>query len=174
MGIFIETKEIGPEGLAVDRWIETLQTLPVEGGEVVKVGRTHLTGDLSREPGRLAFTGDIGTVAILACSRCLEEYSVPLDLHFDLIYTTAPEGPMRKESRVEEESITLTHYNGLRVDLEALLREQIYLGLPLKPLCRPDCHGLCPRCGTNLNHGTCGCPKERNDDPRFLALKKLL
>lgn len=174
MGIYIKTKEIGPDGLGVDRWIESLLPLPIEGGEVVKVDRTHLTGDLLRDSGDLAFTGEIETVVTLPCGRCLEAYVLPLDLRFSLIYTTAPEGPMRRESRVDEESITLTHYDGVQVDLDALLREQIYLGLPLKPLCRPDCLGLCPRCGTNFNHGTCACPKERDDDPRFLALKKLL
>ena len=48
------------------------------------------------------------------------------------------------------------------------------VGLPLKPLCRPDCLGLCPRCGTNLNASNCACAEERTEDPRLRVLKNLL
>jgi len=53
------------------------------------------------------------------------------------------------------------------------MREQCYLSLPMKPLCRPDCRGLCPQCGTNLNRGACACRREW-DDPRLTALKTLV
>jgi uncharacterized protein len=52
------------------------------------------------------------------------------------------------------------------------MREQFYLALPMKPLCRDDCRGLCGVCGTNLNHVMCGCKREW-DDPRFAVLKAL-
>jgi uncharacterized protein len=52
------------------------------------------------------------------------------------------------------------------------MREQFYLALPMKPLCRADCKGLCPMCGTNLNRGTCDCKREWKD-PRLSALKEL-
>ncbi len=172
--MFIETKEIGPEGLLVDRVVESPAPLPLDGDEVAKVGRAHLTGDLSREAEGIAFTGDIETATTLTCSRCLESFELPLELHFSLLYTTSPEGLGKKESRVDEESVTRTHYDGVRVDLGALLAEQIYLGLPLKPLCRNECRGLCPRCGANLNQGDCGCREERADDPRLRILKTLL
>ena len=54
------------------------------------------------------------------------------------------------------------------VDLEPMVREQCLLGLPLRPLCKPDCRGLCSHCGANLNEGPCGCPPER--DERWAAL----
>jgi uncharacterized protein len=50
------------------------------------------------------------------------------------------------------------------------MREQFYLAVPMKPLCRDDCAGLCPSCGTNLNRGSCGCTRDW-EDPRFAALK---
>ena len=52
------------------------------------------------------------------------------------------------------------------------MREQLYLALPMKPLCREDCKGLCPNCGTNWNRGTCDC-KQGWEDPRLAALNKL-
>ena len=159
--MFLETKEIGPEGLAVDRHIELPGPLPLEGEDVVEVARARLTGDLMRERGGISFAGDIETGATLRCSRCLETYDLPLSLHFDLLYTTDPETVDGDDGRIDDESASLALYDGSRIDLTALLREQVYLGLPLKPLCRPDCRGLCPRCGANLNAGACGCPEER-------------
>ena len=59
-----------------------------------------------------------------------------------------------------------------QIDLNELLREQFYLALPMKPLCRDDCAGLCSQCGTNLNTGTCQCTSQW-DDPRLAPLKEL-
>jgi uncharacterized protein len=113
-------------------------------------------------------------VATLGCSRCLEPFALPLHLHFDLLYTPRPEQVSAGESRVDEEEFTVVHFDGGRIDLDALLAEQIYLGLPLKPLCREDCRGLCPRCGTNLNQGSCECPTGPEPDPRLSPLKALV
>lgn len=172
--MYIETKEIGPEGLAIERLVDTLPSLPLEGSEKVLVEPIQLDGQLSRDPEGIAFVGDIATVATLTCSRCLESYRLPLRLHFDLLYTSVPESNSKRESRVDEEEITRTHYDGSRIDLEELLSEQIYLGMPLKPLCRPDCPGLCQHCGVNLNEGACGCSEEPSGDPRLKVLKRLL
>lgn len=60
-----------------------------------------------------------------------------------------------------------------RLDLDELLREDVLLDLPSKFLCSPDCKGLCPKCGKNLNEGPCGCTK-REIDPRLEILKSLL
>ena len=53
--------------------------------------------------------------------------------------------------------------------LEDVLREQVLLSLPVRTLCKPDCKGLCPRCGQNRNHQTCTCDKGPSD-PRWEAL----
>ena len=66
-----------------------------------------------------------------------------------------------------------TFYEDDAIDLADLLREQFYLALPMKPLCRQDCKGLCPQCGTNLNTDTCQC-QVRWEDPRLAGLKALI
>ena len=58
------------------------------------------------------------------------------------------------------------------MDLEAIIREQIILMVPLKPLCREDCRGLCPNCGANLNLESCDCKTDKSDSP-FAQLAKL-
>jgi len=62
--------------------------------------------------------------------------------------------------------------HGDHIDLEPMAREAVVLGLPLAPLCRPDCKGLCPSCGADLNQGPCGCPPAAAD-PRWAALDAL-
>jgi uncharacterized protein len=173
--MYIETKEIGPDGLVVDRNLAWNLPPSADGDDEVRVERIQLNGELHKDGSRIAFAGEIATVATLRCSRCLEPYGLALDTRFDLLYTAEPEKDVRGgESRIDEDSFTEVHFDGARIDLDSLLAEQIYLALPLKPLCRDDCRGLCPRCGANLNAGACGCPEDRVPDPRLAALKKLI
>jgi uncharacterized protein len=72
---------------------------------------------------------------------------------------------------VVPEDLDLFPFDGERVDLEPLLREQFVLAVPYAPLCREDCKGLCPQCGVDRNAEACGC--EKPIDPRLLALKGL-
>jgi len=81
--MYIETKEIGPEGLSIGRSIEGFR-LPSGEAEGIQVDSVHLSGELSKREDGLSFSGRISASARLACSRCLEEYSLPLDLSFDL------------------------------------------------------------------------------------------
>jgi uncharacterized protein len=66
----------------------------------------------------------------------------------------------------------VSYYQGEGLLLEDALREQVLLALPLKVICREDCRGLCPHCGTNLNIGQCSCA-EPAEDPRWAALKDI-
>jgi uncharacterized protein len=74
---------------------------------------------------------------------------------------------------MQDEDVDISYYRDDRIDLNELLREQFYLALPMKPLCRDDCKGLCPQCGTNLNTGACSCATQW-EDPRLAPLKGLL
>jgi len=78
----------------------------------------------------------IDATMYLNCNRCLEEFAAPKSLKTKL------------NLPIENKSV---------IDLTDNLREEIILSYPLKPLCRPDCLGLCPVCGQNLNKGKCGC-----------------
>jgi uncharacterized protein len=64
-------------------------------------------------------------------------------------------------------------YRGDELDLTEVTKEQVLLGLPMKPLCSESCKGLCPACGADLNLGPCGCGGKAVDQ-RFQALEKLL
>ena len=63
-------------------------------------------------------------------------------------------------------------FRGATIDLGAFFLEVLALALPVKPLCREDCAGLCPRCGAELNSSACDCVETRSDSP-FAALEAL-
>jgi len=117
----------------------------------------------------------------VACSRCVEP--VRLELDEALMVTFMPPGEMPAEDddgtaaaseegpEVREEDLDVFPFDGEKIDLEPLFREQFVLSVPYAPLCREDCKGLCPQCGIDRNTATCSC--EKPIDPRLAPLKGL-
>ena len=106
------------------------------------------------------------------CARCVEPVEVPLAAEFDLIFR-----PIGADAGAPERSITapeteIGYYQKDSLLLEDVLREQVLLSLPVRTLCKPDCKGLCPRCGVNRNNQTCTC-EGGPADPRWGALAEL-
>ena len=112
--------------------------------------------------------GEVG----LSCGRCLEPFTASVETDFDLLLVPAPLGEGAEEEELSAQELDVDFYTGETVDLEAIIREQIILMVPLKPLCREDCQGLCPTCGTNLNLESCSCQTGKSDSP-FAQLAKL-
>jgi len=116
--------------------------------------------------------GRFSTSLELPCARCLEPVAEEIARSFDLLYRPqgADAGP--EERAVGPGEAEISYYEGQGLWLEDLLREQLLLAVPLKAVCREDCRGLCPTCGTNLNAGACECTQPISD-PRWAALKDL-
>jgi uncharacterized protein len=108
--------------------------------------------------------GELNSTITQECVRCLEDailtIKIPLDDHFYYPPWSAPPG----EFVVGDSGF---------IDLAPLVRELSLLAVPIKPLCRPDCQGLCQQCGANLNDGDCGCVED-TIDPRMAVLQQLL
>lgn len=118
-------------------------------------------------------TGRATTRLELVCSRCLDDFEVPVDANFELRYVPHVENTGEPEGEVTEDDLTTAFYREGSIDVLDLLREQFQLALPMKPLCSEACRGLCPECGANLNRTECDC-KPRWEDPRLAPLKGLL
>jgi uncharacterized protein len=106
------------------------------------------------------------------CARCVEPVEISLESDFDLLFR-----PVGADSDAPERSITapeteIGYYQKDSLSLEDVLREQVLLSLPVRTLCKPDCKGLCPRCGQNRNLQVCSC-EEGPVDPRWEALAGL-
>jgi uncharacterized protein len=123
--------------------------------------------------GAFGVAGRVRAQLEVVCSRCLEPFEVPVDAAFDLRYVPQSENLGEGEREIGDDDLTTAFYRDGMLDLIDLMREQFVLTLPMKPLCREDCKGICPECGTNLNKGQCDCAP-RWEDPRLAALKSLL
>jgi uncharacterized protein len=136
------------------------------------VAPVRLEFELHKDKERFRLVGSAVTELELPCSRCLEPFRLPVNAAFDLRYHPASAMSQDEEREVEEDDLDTSYYRDDQIDLNELLREQFYLALPMKPLCREDCKGLCAVCGTNLNTGTCSCNTEWAD-PRLAPLRGL-
>ena len=111
----------------------------------------------------LLIQGAVASQLRLECVRCLEPFDFPVVLELEEIFRLAPAKAHPSSYLVGEDGW---------IDLAPLLREQAWVDIPMKPLCRPDCKGLCPHCGANLNIEPCTCEQIRID-PRLAPLQKL-
>ena len=147
---------------------------PTSEGEPFRVvSPVTLSFDVDRqEPGRYRVAGHLTGEIELECSRCLEPFTLPMATDFDLRYVPRTENVGEGEREVEEDDLATAFYDDDQIDLGHLIMEQFQLALPMKALCKEDCKGLCPTCGTNLNAGSCGC-NVKWEDPRLAALKAL-
>lgn len=109
--------------------------------------------------------GTVQSQLWLECVRCLEFFVSIVDLELEETFRLSEADP-----RLD---IPYAVSDDGWLDLAPLLREQAWLAIPMKPLCRLDCKGLCPQCGADLNHELCTC-EHVWIDPRLAVLKELL
>jgi uncharacterized protein len=128
--------------------------------------------DVSKDARKVRLVGRVGTRLEMACGRCLEPFAVPVDAPFDLLFLPASADAGAGERQIEDADVGVSFYKDDVIDLAEVMREQCYLALPMKPLCREDCQGLCPLCGINRNAEVCSCHTEWVD-PRMDALRQL-
>jgi len=117
---------------------------------------------------------EANTVTQLECSCCLSPIIYPLQLNLQLSYCHQQDlEKMGIMIAPGEESEDYQVFAEKPVNIKDLVLENFLISLPMKPLCRVDCQGLCPECGEDLNQGTCIC-KEKVVDPRLEVLRGLL
>ena len=136
------------------------------------VAPVSLAFDIHKDKDKFHLVGRVKTTLEMPCSRCLEPFTVGVDAPFDLRYQPHAEHRGVSEREVEADDLDTAFYSNDEIDLGQLMEEQFYLALPMKPLCKDDCNGLCPNCGTNLNKATCDCHTTW-EDPRLAALRSL-
>ena len=159
----------------VSEFARTFKPEEVQGeGDAYRiVAPVDLAFEIHKDKDKFRLVGTVTTELELQCSRCLEPFRLPVAAPLDLRYLPASEVSTDTEREVDDEDLETSYYENDAIDLNELLREQFYLALPMKPLCRDDCRGLCPQCGTNLNTGSCDCAPVW-EDPRLAPLKNLL
>ena len=116
---------------------------------------------------KLHMTGAAVITLRIPCGICLEPVDTPLELTID------EELDMNKSEEERAADLDEQPYvSGYNLDVDQLLCNELLLNLPMKVLCREDCKGICNRCGTNLNYGTCSCDQS-SPDPRMSVIQEL-
>ena len=122
-------------------------------------------GTVTNTAGLLELRGELTGVMTCQCARCLREFDRELRLPLTATLTDTPD----QEREDDPELFVLT---GDRLDLDEVTETALILNMEQRFLCRPDCRGLCPRCGKDLNDGPCDCGAD--PDPRLAVLMQLL
>ena len=133
-------------------------------------GTARITGPVAAEieavnhAGFVEFTASVQLPCQFDCDRCARSVNRTFNYQFRHILV------LQLSEESGDDYIEAPDY---KLDTDALLRDDILLELPSKFLCQESCKGLCPRCGKNLNDGSCSCTKQEAD-PRLAALRQLL
>jgi uncharacterized protein len=144
------------------------------GDERVRLsGPTSAEGKVRLAGTELFVNGHIDSCVEIDCDRCLKPIQVPVKSDFELEYITGSEYETNRNVELTEDLLSVSVFDGEALDVDEIVKEQIWLALPARALCRPDCKGFCPTCGKDKNLGECGCV-EKEIDPRWAGLKDLM
>ena len=161
----------------------TLSVDELGGDPLVALSPVRMDGVITAIDGEYLLEGDLTWSGELACARCVAPYpfSEALRLHLRLRKRPAPparpekgRGPADAEDEREMDpgELDVVLYDEPVLPAAEIAREQVLMALPMKPLCREDCRGLCPACGRDRNVDACAC-ETRPVDPRLEVLKSL-
>lgn len=140
-----------------------------EGSEI------RLTIQLYRYDDHVEMVGGFYMNMNTDCSRCLVpfQWQDQVSFHVLLIPTSLTRQSKRKAFKAEEDDDTnISFFDGIAINVEEQVKEQMMLNFPMSVICSSDCKGLCPSCGHNLNEGACQCKPTQGHSP-FSILKKL-
>ncbi|RJQ21499.1 MAG: DUF177 domain-containing protein [Nitrospiraceae bacterium] len=146
--------------------------LSIPTGDNQKPDIADVSARIFRFGKRVLIEGTIGIGATLQCSRCLKEFALQLKFDFREEYLPAEDSGREDERELAAEDLDLGYFSDDELNIDEIVREQILLAVPIKPLCAETCKGLCRTCGKDLNEGGCEC-KHEETDPRLAPLRKI-
>jgi len=139
------------------------QILGLDGPLRVKV-------KVSKAVDKFLIKGAIRGAVRIRCDRCLEPFHRDVKSQFHVYLVVPREGSDQEEIELLDEDLEVDFVRGDTIDLSDIVREQIYLSLPMQSICRENCRGLCPVCGADLNETSCSCGKAEGH-PAFSKLR---
>ncbi len=154
------------------RWVdEEIESIDRVDFKVIDNIKANIV--IYRSGSHIVVKGRVNTLLELICSRCIEGFPFRVRHGFQIILLPPPaESSLEEEIELTKEDMDSEYFWEEHVDLRHVIFEQILLNIPMKPLCKETCKGLCPHCGTNLNSSDCMCKSEVSLSP-FGILGKL-
>jgi uncharacterized protein len=159
--MFIDTNKISEKGLIVSNSFSLDEDMLIEENAFFLDDlKYHVL--FKQDVDRIEAKGNIKTMISLGCVKCLDDFELNIDLNFDIILF--PTNLVNSESHsIGSDEMEYIFYDDNRIDLIKILLEQINLFIPYNPICKPNCKGICPNCGTNLNYAKCKCENSSNE-----------
>lgn len=177
--IEIKIEDIKDTGLTLnlvkDRdWLNTLVGYP-EAQDFSFLTPVAIAATITKSGRNILVRGKIKTKVSLPCARCLEFFEYSSDTDMDVTFMPTSEDLNEEPIQVKDVSPDVEFYkdDAETIDISKIVRDQILLAIPFKPLCEESCKGLCPQCGANLNKISCGCNKS-TFNLKFGMLRKLI
>lgn len=130
----------------------------------------NIKGKIQKQSARTVIEGEIFAGAEIECSRCLKLIEKNLEISFKASFVIEEFYTQAIEAQLNEDDLEVSLFDGDKIDLRELAREQILLDLSANIYCREDCKGLCQKCGGNRNLIDCSC-EQKEIDPRWAKLK---
>ena len=163
------TDVLSCEEKVVKRTVETeLQSFDISLGSFPLTEEKPLTLILTNlGDDKLLIEGEFSVKAQIPCYRCLTEVEVPIDVSFE----KEVDMKLSAEGRIDDLDET-DFINGYNLDTVKLVYGELLVNWPMKILCKPDCKGICRKCGKNLNDGPCGCDTVELD-PRMAVIAEI-
>jgi len=146
-------------------------TLDYHGAEFRQASPLKVDAVAELRGSEIRVRGHLGTSLEASCDRCLGPVVIPVHRNFDLFYRQVSTIARSEEIELPQDELEVGFFSGDGIEFDDVLTEQVILSVPMKLICNPDCRGLCPVCGSNLNVEKCGCPPTAEVSP-FSALKK--
>ena len=164
--MIIKISELQPEGLAV-RDVGQFSTSPFADPSWQL---ESLSLRVQPDGADVLVQGQLEATVPQTCGRCVEPLRTRVTVDVDACLAPRPAAGDNVELRADD--LDTDFYANDELDLGALIETETTLALPMRPLCREDCRGLCPVCGVNRNFTSCEC-RERQPDPRLAVLRQL-
>ncbi len=166
----IQLEHLGEEPLS---WKEELEVSRDELGHPEVSGLTPIQTQGRIEPVQPGFLFSLSLAysQTISCDRCLDEAAQEVTVDFRLLMLLGGEGEVEEEQELEADDLHMIRLESPELETKPYVLEQVLLNVPMKPLCRADCKGLCSSCGANLNLSPCTCSS--HGDPRWAALAGL-
>lgn len=170
--MFLSIKEMEIRKVRFDETFEPGK-IDFSEAELRQISPIHAQGQaksLENTGGEIRIEGRFSGVLEADCDRCLGLAVFKLDNSFDLFYRPPPLDLDADEIKIDAGEAEIGFYEGLGLELEDVIKEQVLLFLPMQRICREDCKGICPVCGRNRNEVSCDCHEKPADD-RWGALR---
>ena len=170
----IPIDKIGSDGLDLDEVLDVpwLKQALGQGAPFAPAGRGRLTVHLDRIDDVVRLSGRARIELEAQCSRCLGPVPLAIDTPIEVaLFPQGGEPGADGDGEVADEDLGVSTYEDDEIDLSAIVHDEVFLELPMSPICSESCEGLCPSCGKDLNTGPCGCVPQTDD--RWQALKHI-